>query len=474
MADCSLCLSKLGDDTPTLALKCAHTFHKECFERMCEVEGIDRTTDELYDVACPVCKQTGKEISEQEGARLQDTDACKASPPSSPAPSENTVEDLIMPQTVRAASEGFQIESQPVWNGKARDSKIVCVDCNQVCEKFRITSKASAEFRCAKCGYTHTRLYRHEGAGYRQSLARLPDDVRAKFFASSHGENAKQQRNSFATAMEQYSVREKVFEHGGAFKPLKVWETLGYDPRAIAERSDPEDVLPSRMFGLVYRVPELTVFVRGADGKKDSSSASATHGVKRPRVKAEGAAEEGSKSDSDVSSSSSSSTSNDQKRKKKQKKKQKKKAKRDEREAEKLKETIKENARKEKEAAKEKLRAEKAAERQALLQQKRDEADAKRAAAKAKASAESVVKKVEKCLDSILKALRSSGSSKVPQETSEPLQQIAESFSTIIRGANDFAKGNEEDWEPPPDLKVMLEKAKRHEALFLLAARTYK
>ena len=40
---------------------------------------------------------------------------------------------------------------------------------------------------------------------------------------------------------------------------------MGYDGEAIATKSRPENVQPSDMFGLVYRVPELFVGAVGMD-----------------------------------------------------------------------------------------------------------------------------------------------------------------------------------------------------------------
>ena len=79
----------------------------------------------------------------------------------------------------------------------------------------------------------------------------------------SHVQNAKAQRDSYIKTLDKHTVRERHFDLAGTFKPLSVWATNGYDPQTIAEKSQPEDVMVSKMFGLVYRAPELTIGARG-------------------------------------------------------------------------------------------------------------------------------------------------------------------------------------------------------------------
>ena len=127
-------------------------------------------------------------------------------------------------------------------------------------------------------------------------------------------------------------MRERHYEHGGAFKPLSVWTTLGYDGTIIATKSHPEDVMPDKLFGLVYRVSELYVGARGSDGtritKRQRTSANAA-GAENPALEhadaagvaepaAANAHEASRKSDASDSSNSSSSTSDDKKNKSKE------------------------------------------------------------------------------------------------------------------------------------------------------------
>ena len=69
-----------------------------------------------------------------------------------------------------------------------------------------------------------------------------------------------------------FELRETAYSLGGAFKPLEVWKQQGYDIYAIETLSLPQDVMPSRMFGYVYRVPELSVHENGKRGNRSETS----------------------------------------------------------------------------------------------------------------------------------------------------------------------------------------------------------
>ena len=72
---------------------------------------------------------------------------------------------LAMPRLIRAAQYGFQIDAVPAWNMIDGTSGVTCCDCGQNCTKYRVVSKSSGTFRCNKCCYVHTRLFRTEGKG---------------------------------------------------------------------------------------------------------------------------------------------------------------------------------------------------------------------------------------------------------------------------------------------------------------------
>ena len=175
---------------------------------------------------------------------------------------------LAMPKLSRAGSEGFQIETVQAWTG-IPSLTLTCSDCGGFLDKMhnvRVKSKCQGTFRCGKCAYTITRMFREEGAGATSFVPLMNENNRQVWFRNAQSASAGELRHMMSTANQRYCERERRFSFGGAFKPLSVWETLGYDPEVIEKNSLPEDVRNDRMWGLVYRVPELTVEEAGNGG----------------------------------------------------------------------------------------------------------------------------------------------------------------------------------------------------------------
>ena len=74
--------------------------------------------------------------------------------------------------------------------------------------------------------------------------------------------------------LERFNVAEKHYACGGSFKPKSVWEKLGYDGEVLEEHSLPENVIPDRMWGVLYRIPELGIWDRGTEGKRSGETLS--------------------------------------------------------------------------------------------------------------------------------------------------------------------------------------------------------
>jgi hypothetical protein len=180
---------------------------------------------------------------------------------------------LAMPKKIQAGMQGFSIDAVASYAEHDVVSKPICCDCLQECTSFRIKSKGDNGARCTKCDYTRLRIHRDKGAGFSHKLMEIPKETLVEFFKASHQMTAREQRTSYDLTMSKHSTRERYFERGGAFKPLSVWEREGYDVTPIATKSEPEDVMPCRLFGLVYRVPTLTVGQRGTDGHANKSAA---------------------------------------------------------------------------------------------------------------------------------------------------------------------------------------------------------
>ena len=509
---CALCQADLQDGTETFSLKCAHVFHKACFDDLCTAKGVAFNSSEVYDMVCPECRSAGVDLNDGELALLQassvaagevvqvddgpdaQSSVAATSPtnmpseaPAMPVDEEPPARDgaadadaaemspsgMVMPRRVRAATAGFAIESVEAWNAiVAPTTVITCMDCGQECAPVRCVSKSEGSWRCGKCQYTHTRLFRDHGTGYRQQLATIDDAKREEFFRSAKGQSAKEQRESSNAVLDYRSVRDRVFELGGAFKPLSVWERMGYDGAIIALQSLPEDVMPSRMFGLVYRVPELTVASRGYDRTIHTHTLRADERQATKRSIDDGA--------SSRSSSSSSRSSTDPK------KREKKKARKEARQKKRLEQQRKETERK----AKEDMQIAYKAEKTALKVKQKEDAKRERVEARAKAEAAAAIKKVqaksialakgnatklERAVASVQKTLRAPGASLAPGSSKAHLCELVKHMQDLLHVAQ-LCGENVTGYDPKeytPPGKDVFDEAKKHEALFLMTARTY-
>jgi hypothetical protein len=400
---------------------------------------------------------------------------------------------LAMPRLIRAAQQGFQIDAVPAWNMLDSNSRVTCCDCGQTCTKYRVMSKGSGTFRCNKCCYVHTRLYRTEGGKENKvALAQMPEAERRGFFKNSHETDMNGQKQLLKEVHESYRTRERHYEHGGAFKPLSVWTTLGYDGTIIATQSHPEDVMPDRMFGLVYRVSELYVGARGSDGTKTSkrqrtsANAAGAESAAPEHADAAGVAEPAAasahkasiKTESD-SSDSSSSTSDDKpnkgKKNKKESKNHKKKMKKERKKAHKEKNRQQEASRKERQDKKD---AEKAA-RDTAKEGERATRQAQQAERKVedkgKAVAASVCKQLESTIVSMQKTMRMPGSARVPASNREHMAQLLEQLERTLTDVQNVAQGigTAAGFAIPPDVPSLFKAAKLHQAFFVVAVRTF-
>ena len=164
---------------------------------------------------------------------------------------------------------------------------------------------------------------------------------------------------------------EDNFSEGGAYLPLTVWATKGFNIDNIERLSLAGDVKEHPVLGTVYRVRILTVGRNGSRGWTRDSSFQSARTIQRPPKRArtealpappaeaaEGAedaepeAEEDGDDDSSDSSSSSSSSSSSASKKKSKKKKKAKKAKKAKKKDKKKKKKEAEKAKAEKEKKK--------------------------------------------------------------------------------------------------------------------------
>ena len=402
------------------------------------------------------------------------------------------------PLLQRSAREGFQITAVPAWDAIMSDTRVLCCDCGEECVKYRILSKVQCRFRCNKCNYVHTRLYGCDG---KHAVKALQEGTSARhdFFKKSHVADATEQKR----LVTQFTT-ERRYMLGGGFKPLSVWVAQGYEGERIATHSRAVDVMPDKMFGLLYRVPELYVGIAGSEGTTETTTMGRDR--KRPREsveaagsiagskkvkkelyqedgEAEGAApsagpDSSSSRPSSSSSSSSSKRPNASSKKKKSKKlnkKEKNKMKKQVKEAKKEKQRLKEEALEERQAAKAEEKAAKAEALQEARANKQAESALNAANNKGQAAALSFCKKVDTIMASLQKSLRTPGAVQVPVASKAPMELLLVKFGDMLAEAQGAANGFElgANFSIPEKFASCLVESKKHQALFHLTARTY-
>ena len=420
------------------------------------------------------------------------------------------------------AMQGFAIEAFDAWAGpQGSQDTVLCCECNQACDplKSRLMSKGLGKFRCSFCNTTHSQIYTGFGKGVEGKLATIEPDARQRFFFQSRGTGLKETMQKVEHTLERYNIADKHYAYGGTFKPKSVWVKLGYDGDILEQHSLPENVIPDRMWGQLYRIPELGIWDRGTEGKRSGETLSSSQPTKKRKCLSiadqqperpaainqdapdEGAPEEDAEEDaeevnapvesssSSTSSSSSSSSARSkpltkkQKKKRKAQKKEKKKQKKEKKKMKKNAHAAKKAAERKKEeeknAAKAAKVAEKNAEKAAKLAEKaaaKAEADSKKAEEKAAAQMKTLAKtqsnKFDKSIGAIEKALRSAGSSLVMDEQRRPLQNMLAQLNNYKdlcdRVNNDLPTPGGVEVPDNAEVKRMLECAKKLEAVYFL------
>ena len=383
----------------------------------------------------------------------------------------------VQPTAGGKASLGLVIASIPAWN-KTED--VVCVDCQTTCNPLtcRIVSKMEGKWRCPQCNSTFTKLYRKQGAGVASQLQEFTPAERTAFFKDAKSQTSSALSMSFVSMKKKYAREEKVYTHGGAFKPLSVWITMGYDGEALRTLSTPEDVMNDRVFGSVYRVPELTILDRGVLGQSAETSL-ATKPSKRARngqpaiasvAEADGGAtgeidENGGSDSSSDSSDDSADSATDvveqraRKLRKRAARRERKAAKRQKKNEQKEKDRLhhaelaakleaKADAKKakdamvaEKKAATLLQAATKKAEQACARALAKEDAIAAKQEAKDRAFYANIDKKLDVCISDIERTFRSAGADLVPPESKQHLTKLLKDVTRMKTVVGSFVAG---------------------------------
>jgi hypothetical protein len=142
--------------------------------------------------------------------------------------------------------------------------------------------KQSAKFRCKKCASTFSKLYNGIGGGSTKTLAKMSDVERIEFMKDAQSLSTKQLIEKLSIVSDQFTTAEEEYDYGGEFKPLSVWQNLGFDIAAISSNSLPKDIATCRIFGTVFRVPTLKISEKFRKGRTTNKRLTAIDGSTSP------------------------------------------------------------------------------------------------------------------------------------------------------------------------------------------------
>jgi len=364
----------------------------------------------------------------------------------------------------------------PLGAGSGGMEEVLCDGCGTYVHfaRCRVMSKQQGTWKCLVCCSKSTQLYRCCGRWPLPEHQGIPDEDKQRFMRSIAGMGMKDVKLALAAFIERYTNREDYFERGGAFLPLNVWGTQGFDVEAIAQHSPPEDIDTHEVLGTVYRVRILTSGVRGSDGMRRSSQWQASEPPAKRQKKSSGtlalgdqaapkAGDEGQgedekedvedepkegeedeedddDDDDDSSSSTSSSSSSASKKRHKKHSAKHRNAKKDKKKKKAAKKAAKAKAKKEKkerDAAKQAVRDEA---KRVKLEEKKEKADSakkEKQTAQIRKLAVDIVKKLAPLKEHMMKTLDDPNSDMVPvtvkKATSQSYKDIVDLIKTSTR-----------------------------------------
>jgi len=157
---------------------------------------------------------------------------------------------------------------------------IFCNWCKSECTiaNVRVTGKKSGIYKCKWCHSTLSKV-RKVGSWPTSNFLALSEEEQAQFYKDAADESSTAVIMKMAeNRIEKYKTQEQAWMMGGAFLPLKVWETQGHDPVRIQNNTLPEDICETAQMGVCYRLRILTTLDRGATGSARHVGYTATNG----------------------------------------------------------------------------------------------------------------------------------------------------------------------------------------------------
>ena len=146
------------------------------------------------------------------------------------------------------------------------DIEVYCHYCGSAAEhsNCRLMAKGTMKFKCKKCVRVDLTVSRK--AGSVEFIREWPREEMQAFYKNAAVESAHGVTELFQKNFRKFRNVEEYFEVGGAYLPLSVWTTKGWDPERIKVNSKPEDVRYSEQGCEVYRARIMSTGTRGAQG----------------------------------------------------------------------------------------------------------------------------------------------------------------------------------------------------------------
>ena len=136
---------------------------------------------------------------------------------------------------------------------QALELEKLCYFCNKGDVDLVVKSKKDRTWQCKKCRSNRS-IFAREKAPDPDAVL-MTDEDRWEFWEQcKHEDTSGKMALNRTIYRKNKALKEEIDGKKGAFEPLSVWKTLGYDIEKIEKNSLPEDIEEHEVLGLTYRV----------------------------------------------------------------------------------------------------------------------------------------------------------------------------------------------------------------------------
>ena len=162
-----------------------------------------------------------------------------------------------------------------------RQETVFCNWCGLPAETatFRVTSKQCQKVKCSRCHATFSKMSRANGRWPTPEFLSLSDETQLDFYAeASKLSKSKDVVKLMDIKLEMFKTKAFTWALGGAFLPLNVWQTKGFDSGRIERTTKDEDIQENEQVGTCYRVRLFSSLETGSEGYKQSQTLTSRSG----------------------------------------------------------------------------------------------------------------------------------------------------------------------------------------------------